>query len=291
MTAPQADMDRRSPMVEGEDHLTALPNELLATIVEQLPVREMCRLRSLSRHFRDFVDTNQGLLTQGLISYHRTRINREYSNLTDLSDCDIVRALRRYKSHYGFDYDPDRASVFSLDPFKHAAMTLTLDLNWTRSYGVPCGRGTAHWLQTIYFLSATCMSTSRSRRIEDLWDFTEQPESFGFPDRESFVAKFMELLSTDVGVAYPAVPPFFLTDRKVFLRYSCISPKIHKGHCDYRKTSELQLLLHLPDLKQDEGTLAYCFMSGDTVHLVNGVDQGPSNMLKQAAIIEDILIW
>jgi len=101
MTSAKADMNRRSPVAEGEDHLTALPTELLAIITEQLPVREMCRLRSLSRHFRDFIDTNQGLLTRDLINCHRARINRDYKLLTDLSDCDVVDALRRYDSHYG----------------------------------------------------------------------------------------------------------------------------------------------------------------------------------------------
>lgn len=127
MISAQADMDRRAPATEGKDHLAALPAELLVNIVEQLPVREICRLRSLSRHFRDFVDTNQNASTRDLVSYHRARINREYRLLTDLSGRDIIDTLRRYVSHYGFYSDPESCSSFYLRAFKYAAMTFTLD--------------------------------------------------------------------------------------------------------------------------------------------------------------------
>lgn len=57
MTSAQAAMEIRSQMADGEDQLTALRAELLVDIFEQLPVREICRLRSVNHHFRDFVDS------------------------------------------------------------------------------------------------------------------------------------------------------------------------------------------------------------------------------------------
>jgi hypothetical protein len=291
MNSTQANMMSSSPKAESEDHLTALPAELLVNIVEQLPVREICRLRSLSRHVRDFIDTNQGRLTQGLISYHRTRINFEYTYLTDLSDCDIIDALRRYDSHHGLD--PETDAAFPHHSFKQSAMTLTMNHNWLRSHRLPSTvqhERAGHWLQMSYFMISADDSECR-KFLKSLWDTTPHPRSFGFTEGDSFVAKFMELLSTRDGVAHGTVPPYFLTERKVAPIYSCPAAKTREGHCDYGKTSKLLLLLRLPDLQQDEGTLAYCSMSGNAVHLVDEVDQGPSTVLKQAAIIEEIFIW
>lgn len=279
-------------MVEGEDHLTALPAELLVNVVEQLPVREICRLRSLSRHVRDFVDTNQGRLTQGLISCHRTRINDEYKLLTDLSHCDIIDALRRYDSHHGLD--PETDAPCPHHSFKQSAMTLTLNHNWLRSHRLPSTvqhKRAGHWLQMSYFLISADDSAKCRNFLTSVWDTTDHPRSFGFTEGDSFVAKFMELLATRGGVAHGTVPPYFLTERKVTPIYSCPSAKTREGHCDYGKTSKLLLLLRLPDLRQDEGTLAYCSMSGNAMNLVDEVNQGPSTVLKQAAVIEDIFIW
>ena len=296
MTSIQADMNRRPSNAEGEDHLTALPNELLATIVEQLPVREICRLRSLSRHFRDFVDTNQGLLTQELINCHRTRINREYTNLTDLSDCDIVDALRRYDNYYGLECDEPAIIVAqaSHPPFKVAAVSLDLQLNWTRSHGpIPTGRGAraTQWIGLYCMLRDMENLLRRDRILEHIWTNAYPALLAGSAEAEEFVAKFTELVSTRARVSYEFVPRFFLTRRKVYGFYGSGRRETHEGHCDDSQPSKLQLLLGLPDLQLGDGTLAYCSMFGDAIELVDEVDQGPSTVLKQAAIIEDVFIW
>lgn len=59
MASTQAYMHRRTPISEAEDHFTVLPAELLVIIAEQLPIREICRLRSVNRRLRNFVDANQ----------------------------------------------------------------------------------------------------------------------------------------------------------------------------------------------------------------------------------------
>lgn len=294
MTFTPAAMYIRSPLAEGEDRLTALPAELLVDIVEQLLVREMCRLRSVNRHLHDFVDANQGLLTRDLVGYHRARIEREYKLLTDLSDCDIIDALRRYDRHYGIDHDPETTSSFPFRSFKYTAISLTLDIHWPKSHRLPftiqhCRGG--HWLQIIHFLNTVGDSTKRIDLLAGVWDVTERHRSFGFPEREPFVAKFMAFLSTRAGGAYGYAPRYFLTERKVARRYDGGSSMIQMGHCDDRGMSKLLPSLKLPDLNLDEGTLAYCSMSEDVVDLVDGVDQGPSAVLKRAAVIEEIFIW
>lgn len=159
MTSTQAAMEFHSPMVEGEDHLTALPAELLVDIVEQLPVREMCRLRSVSRQLRDFVDANQGLLTQDHIDYHQARIHDEYKLLTDLSGCDIVDALRRYDNHYGIVRDgPDMSVVH-----KYEAVSPTFNFSWMTSHHLPATgtyRASDTWRQIYSLMSC-------SQRAED----------------------------------------------------------------------------------------------------------------------------
>lgn len=287
-------MEIRSQMGDGEDQLTALPAELLVDIFERLPVREICRLRSVNHHFRDFVNANQILLTRDLINYHRARIETEYKLLTDISDCDIVDALRRYDSHYGIDHDPGTTSSFPFKSFKYTAISLTLVLHWPRSHRLPftiqhCRGG--HWLQVIHFLNTVGDLTKRSDFLAGLWDVTECPGPFGFPERELFVAKFMEFLSTRAGVAYGHAPRYFLTERKVARHYDRGLSIIQRGHCDNHRIPKLLPSLKLPDLSLDEGTLAYCSMSEDVVDLVDRVDQGPSAVLKRAAVIEDVFIW
>lgn len=134
-------------------------------------------------------------------------------------------------------------------------------------------------------------TNKRSDRLAQLCDVTEHPVCFGFPEREPFVAKFLELLSTEGVVAHAAVPSYFLTERNVAPNYRGDLSKIPKGQCGYQEIFKLQLLLGLPDLHHNKGTLAYCSMSGDAIHLVDQMDQGPSTMLKQAAVIEDLFIW
>jgi hypothetical protein len=86
---------------KDEDFFTALPNELLAHIIKQLPVREICRIRELNRRLRSFVDTNERGLVAEVTKHHLDRIHTEHRLLTDFSNCDIFDVLRRFHSHYG----------------------------------------------------------------------------------------------------------------------------------------------------------------------------------------------
>lgn len=291
MTSTPAALRIRSPVTEGEDHLTALPAELLADIVEQLSIREICRLRSLSCHFRDFVDTNEGLLTQDHISYHQARIRDEYKLLTDLSDCDIVDALRRYDSHYGFVRDGLDISTL----IKSETVYPTFDFNWMRSHQFPAA-GTHHasdtWM-SIYSLVSVTEKTKKHAQVQSiavglcirnhLW-------SPNFTDAEAFMAKLTQVTSTRVDVAYGAIPSNFITRRKLDVRYIG-SSETREGLANLQEETELEQLLGLPDLDSTDGCLAYCSSSGQTASLIRELKQGRSARLKQAAMIEEIFIW
>jgi hypothetical protein len=79
MASAQAYMDRRTPIYEVEDHFTVLPAELLVIIAEQLPVREMCRLRSVNRHFSKHVELSIAFITRrlGFSSTVAARLNED----------------------------------------------------------------------------------------------------------------------------------------------------------------------------------------------------------------------
>ena len=278
-------------MAEGEDHLTALPAELLADIVEQLPVREICQLRSLSCHFREFVDTNQGMLTQDHISYHQARIHDEYKLLTDLSDCDIVDALRRYDSHYGFvKGGPDMSALR-----KFEAVSSTFNFNWMKSHHLVAAgthRASDTWV-LFYSLMSVAKGAESHTQLQKkavrmclryhVW-------SPGFTDVQAFVAKLTQVTSTRVDVAYAAIPSNFITRRKLDTRY--IGPfQTHEGLVNRQGDTELEQLLGLPDLDSTDGLLAYCSSSRKTASLVRELKQGRSARLKQAAIIEEIFVW
>jgi len=295
MASAHPDTDQHSPVLEGDDHLTALPNELLASVVERLPIREICRLRSVYCHLRGFVDTNQGKLTQDLISHHRARINNEYKLLTDLSDCDIVDAMRRYDSHYG---SVENHWIESNDfrPFKWVAISLTLYLNWLRSHYLAATEdyGEAETWMTAYS-NSTAPSTLRlsssnfsMRRITSL--ARSHVWSYGSTDHRALKAKIMETTSTKVHVAYNSVPSCLLTDRK-FVAPSKMSVKIRRGRCNKWEISKVERLLNLPESKYKEDSLAYCSMSEHTADLVRKVDQGSLTKLKQVVIIEEIFLW
>lgn len=291
MASTQAAMGIRSPLAEGEDHLTALPAELLVDIVEQLPVREICRLRSVNRHLRDFVDANQGLLTQDLIGYHQARIHDEYKLLTDLSGCDIVDALRRYDSHYGIVRDDQD----TLAVRKSEAVSPTFDFHWMASHHFPAGtyRASDRWRQIYSLMSGTAQTEQHAQvqRMAVTLCLQNHVWSPGFADAEAFIAKLAQVTSTRVDAAYVAVPSNFITKRKVDDTKYMYRLQTHEGLADRREKFELEQLLGLPDLGPTEGSLAYCLSSGETASLVCSMTQGRSSKLKQAAIIEEIFIW
>ncbi|GAB7322667.1 hypothetical protein MBLNU13_g03572t2 [Cladosporium sp. NU13] len=292
MTSAQTDMKRRSALAEGEDRLTALPTELLASIVEQLPVREMCRLRSLSRHFRNFIDTNQGLLTQNLVSHHRARINREYKLLTDLSDSDIVDALRRYDSHYDVVID-DQVIVSGLT--KIETVSSTLYFNWIRSHHFPAAASnhtSSAWVQIYSIMIFPELAPRHTVHLSVAVGvcFRNHVWSPGFTNAAACKAKLKQVTSTRVDAAYADVKFQFITQRKAGTTQNGTFT-IHEGIIDPQKRSKLEQLLGLPDLESTEGSLAYCVSSGKRTSLVLKMDQGPSTKLKQAAIIEELFIW
>jgi hypothetical protein len=131
----------------------------------------------------------------------------------------------------------------------------------------------------------------RDRILAHVWTFAEPALTAGSAESEAFVAMFTELVSTQADVSYEAVPPFFLTKRKVYGHYGSGRLETYEGHFDDGETSKLQLLLALPDLLLGDGTLAYCSMFGDTINLVDGLDQGPSTTLKRAAVLQDTFVW
>jgi hypothetical protein len=293
MTPTQADATSGSPKAEGKDRLTALPTELLVDIVKRLPVQEICRLRSLSRHLRAFVDTNQGQLTRDLINYHRTRINREYTNLTDLSDCDIIDALRRYDSHYGL------ARQGRIDNSSHSkleALCQTLYFNWANSHRLPVVdwyRGAAMWISYYTAMGHACSSSVHIERLSNkaVTLCQDQRWSHGITDLEAFGAKFAQVRFVSLDAAYAAVPSRFITRRKIAAGVT--GPlETRPGFVNRSQISKLERLLDLPDLQSKEDSLAYCSSSVvDTALLIRKVDQGPSTGLKQAAIIEQIFIY
>lgn len=284
-------MDIRSPVAEGEDHLTALPAELLADIVELLPVREICRLRSLSCHFRDFVDTNQGLLTQDHISYHQARIHGEYKLLTDLSDCDIVDALRRYDSHYDFvGHSPYTSAVRNSE-----AVSPTFNYNWMKAHhhaAAGTHRASVEWMR-IYFLMSVAEHIKQHAQVQRMavdMCLRDHVWSPGFRNAEAFIAKLTQVTSTRVDVAHVVMPSNFITRRKLDTKYMG-SSQTRERLGNPQEETELEQLLGLPDLDPTDGWLAYCSSSGKTASLVREMEQGRSARLKQAAIIEEIFIW
>lgn len=294
MAPTQPDMGQRSPVIEGENHLTILPAELLTNIVERLPVREICRLRSLSRHMRDFIDTSQEQLTRDPTVYHRARIKAEYKLLIDLSDCEIIDALKRYDSHYGLKGDTTTFPLTWFLPFKLRAMSLTFYLSWVRSHGFPSSdryRDAGTLMQVYFFFSQNEYLSRHSTALSSAWNLIIDPWCFGFTGLGDFMAKFTQGVFTKNDVPYASVPPYFLTERKIASAVFGGRPVTRKGHCDHLEASKLQLLLNIPELQYERGAVAYCSMSGSALYLVDDADQGPLATLKQAAIIEEIFIW
>jgi len=314
-------LDRRSPTPEGEDRLTGLPTELLLGIFSQLSVREMCRLRSLSRRFRDLIDTNQGALTQSIISHQRARINNEYNLLTDLADCDIIDALRRYDSHYGL-----AAELGDVMPSfrKRDAVTPAQCFNWFQSHHLPAAEdhhGSTlylNWFQSHHLPAAVDQhETSTWARIYSSLYFSEAPQksiehrlaegaqlhyrirkishrltgSDKLTGPDALMAELKQSRSSaTVDTVYAAFPYRFITKRKMAVKY--IGPlEAQKSLSRYWEESELQQLLGLPDLKSKKGSLAYCTSSKKTAGLVRKAKEGTFTALEQAVIIGDIFIF
>ena len=148
-----------------------------------------------------------------------------------------------------------------------------------------------HCIQVYSCLSQIEDLSRHTKSFTNVWTGPIHPWCFGFTGFEEFAAKFTQVVSTKIDVAYANVPPYFLTERKITSAAVGGRSITRKGHCDHSEAYKLQLLLNLPELQYEKGAVAYCSMSGDALHLVDEADQGPSATLKQAAIIEEIFIW
>jgi hypothetical protein len=271
---------RPSPRIDRGLFAT-LPNELLLPIIKHLPVRDICRLRGQNRHMRKLIDTNEHFLVGDVIKKHHDRINAEHALLTDLSDCDTVEVLRRFYCYYG-------AVGHSMS--RHAkAVAAAFRSTWDRS-NRPIHRTftPAYLLRDFSLLQRAATLHDHRLRFERvfLWlafstlPVMPQSEHDALRDRLDSVSSCSDL------AAYPLIPSIFHTRRALFYHgmheeipgdYSSQNPMFHT-------------LLGLPLLDADD-SLAFCSHRFEAFLLLARIASGPSTLLQQAAVLEDIYIW
>lgn len=242
MAPTHSHTETHSPLAEGEDHLTALPNELLANVIKRLLVREIARFRSVSRHSRNFVDTNQKQLTQGLITEHHARITGEYKLLTDLSDGNIVDALRRYDAHYSFCRDLAEANARNLHTIrgmhKLDAIAMALCQNWARSspHLVVPEKGRSAAIMWVTYYSDLSFRNHQAREaclgsIDGM--MARLPalsvSAAGSTDVDTLRASLRCTITAETRVPYAVIPTSFLIPRCHFTAYNLLSQAMIPG--------------------------------------------------------------
>ena len=82
------------------DLLSSLPSELKFAIFEYLTVKEICRVRVLSRHFYTLINDEQNNILTSKLAKQLARITYDYNSLCTPST-NIFKAVRGYRIHYG----------------------------------------------------------------------------------------------------------------------------------------------------------------------------------------------
>jgi hypothetical protein len=83
------------------DRLSPLPTELMAKILKQLSTREICRARTLCRHFKELVDANQTDILRSLIAAHKARIKADHKALHCKTIPNFESAFKGFVDYYG----------------------------------------------------------------------------------------------------------------------------------------------------------------------------------------------
>ena len=63
------------------DHISTIPPEVALEIADYLSLREVIRMRLLSKHWRTVVDTNAANLLKPAIAKNKARIQKDYNTL------------------------------------------------------------------------------------------------------------------------------------------------------------------------------------------------------------------
>jgi hypothetical protein len=258
-----------------------LPNELLLPIIKHLPVRDICRLRGQNRHMRKLIDTNEHFLVQDVIKQHHDRINAEHKLLTDLSGCDVIDVLLRYLSYYGI-----------LGPCvsrKTKAVAAALRGSWDRSNTQTHRTFSTAALLYHFSLSQRARNLEvRHRQLAQVWDmlafqaFTTSPHS----PLDALRAKLKATTPCADRGTYPEIPSVIHTTRALTFRgmHDEISGDYSSQNTIFHE------LLGLPLLDPDN-SLAFCSHKFETFLLLKRIASGPSTLLQQAGVLEDIFIW
>jgi hypothetical protein len=87
--------------LDGRDHISALPPELLVNVFLSLTIREALRHRRVSKTFRAIVDANVASLARKKTAFHQQRLSDDHKKLTDIQATTLEDSLRLYLDHYG----------------------------------------------------------------------------------------------------------------------------------------------------------------------------------------------
>jgi hypothetical protein len=259
----------------------ALPNELLLPIIKHLPIRDICRLRGQNQHMRKLIDVNEHFLVEDVIKHHHDRIHAEHELLTDLSGCDTIDVLCRFLSYYGI-----------LGPCvsrKTKAVAAALRGSWDRSNTQTHRTFSAAAL--LYHFSQSQRARTlhvRHRQLRLVYGmlafqaFSTSPQAA----LDVLHAKLNATAPCPDRATYPDMPSVIHTTRALTFRgmHDEISGDYSSQNTIFHE------LLGLPLLDPDN-SLAFCSHKFETFLLLKRIASGPSTLLQQAGVLEDIFIW
>ena len=221
--------------------LTDQPIELLHTTLLLVPVRQLHRMRGVSKYFRDYIDNNELALVKGTIAHHRTRLPQR---IEFLSSEDFEEALQHCFSYYGLPNQVEDFAEVVATVFRKPRMVI----------------GTAHWDCELHRTLELAVNRLQLANIQGLTSRTGASavaEVYHVIDRMApelepgigarvlqAVAKHETVHSSRYTELY-GVPKHFLTRREVH----AVHTPIRNGVCD-----ELPLFLGLPNVMKRKGS-------------------------------------
>jgi hypothetical protein len=269
------------------DRLSALPTELMTKILKQLSTREICRARTLCRHFKELVDANQSDILRSLIAAHKARIKADHKALHCRTILNFGSAFKGFVDYYGrINEELARADV--------------------------ADRFFTQYIERVYGRLHHQNNLLHRAALTTILKIVTEPEFFVRNQLNLFeYAKILDILALRLGddslahclgsimpIGLPktsrchektSFPRYFLTRYNPTAK---VHPSITNGWC-IGVSGNLLSSLGLPSMRPTN-RFAYCVKSHKLWSIANQAwrKQGKKlSLFEQAALLEDTFIW
>lgn len=270
----------------SSDAISQLPAELLADIIKELPLYDICRARRLSKHIKNVIDTNQSAILRPLMNAQKARIKSDFKILHCKTKSDLRTAFQAFLDYYG------------VNSVRYARWNTAF--KFFSSYMAQNYRGTENGI-TVWTIVG-CVALCGDLMSDSAANTQTRDSGISMLAKDAFKAGELGLsqqIGTLRGLSVPTtssrcpvkdgLPRFYLTNQIPYADDKVLKDdSLCLGLCE-----SVVAMLGLPTMRPCRRS-AYCTKSHAMWALASRSWQSGGKKLslfEQAALLEDIFIW